>query len=73
MQGIDVFTIAGTGAGKSLTYILCPLICDNKVKTTHTTLDTLDSVRVIFEPGVKFSPKYVFVGVQGGVENAITK
>ena len=52
-EGKDCFCVAGTGAGKSLTYILCPVIMDLQQGLTVTTVEgtlKLESVVLIIQP-----------------------
>lgn len=49
MDGTDVFCVAGTGCGKSLTYILCPLLFDYQ-KFGNVTVESLSSIVLIIQP-----------------------
>jgi superfamily II DNA helicase RecQ len=48
--GKDCFCVAGTGAGKSLTYILCPIILDYKRGHTVTEENGMNSIVLIVQP-----------------------
>ena len=50
MLGKDCFCTAGTGAGKSLTYILCPFVSDFKSHNKCVTRDNVQSVALIIQP-----------------------
>ena len=46
----DVFCIAGTGSGKSMTYILAPFVKDYRRRHEEVTKDTLQSIVIIIQP-----------------------
>ena len=50
VNGSDCYCVAGTGCGKSLTYILCPLVLDFKRYGKSVCVDTINSVVLIIQP-----------------------
>lgn len=48
--GLDTFCVAGTGRGKSLTYILCPFIHDYLKYGESTSVINLESVIIVIQP-----------------------
>lgn len=54
-NGKDCFCVAGTGAGKSICYILCPLVMDLKIGLSFNHADHLDAklfttISIIVQP-----------------------
>ena len=50
IDGLDTFCVAGTGCGKSMTYILCPILHDILKYGKNISLESLISVVIIVQP-----------------------
>ena len=50
MKGYDTFCVAGTGKGKSLTYVLSPLLHDCMKYGKSIKLDQLESIVIVIQP-----------------------